>query len=103
MAASATRTGGPAHNERGSALMRFARRAATVAAFAGSAWAAVAVAQQTGTGGAGREATQGQTLAPAQPTTPPQPDLQDPKTYLPFVYGPLREEGMTAPAAAPGP
>src|SRR4051812_43916072 len=57
--------------------------------------------QQTGTGGAGRDATQGQTLAPAQPTTPPQPDLRDARTYLPFVYGPLREEGMSAPAAAP--
>ena len=105
--------------------MTFARAAITAAAgaYAGVVWAAAACAQQpapglstpatrqdaqetqqqqSAPGGAGRDATQGQTLAPARPTAPARPDLQDAGTYLPFVYGPLREEGMTAPAAAPG-
>jgi acetamidase/formamidase len=103
--------------------MKLARRAAAAAACAGLAWVAAVSAQQagpglgtpatredaretreqqTGTGGAGRDATQGQTLTPAQPTTPPQVDPRDATTYLPFVYGPLREEGMAAPAAVPG-
>jgi acetamidase/formamidase len=38
--------------------------------------------------------------APVQ-TAPPAPDLRDSATFLPFVYGPLREEGMDAPAANP--
>jgi acetamidase/formamidase len=37
--------------------------------------------------------------APGQ-TTPVPPDLNNPKTFLPFVYGPLKPEGMVAPAAS---
>lgn len=58
--------------------------------------------QQNAPAGAGRDATEGQTLVPARPTPPPQPDLSNPKTYQPFVYGPLREEGMEAPTATAG-
>jgi len=35
---------------------------------------------------------------PAQ-TTPTPPDLNDPRTFLPFVYGPLQQQGMDVPAA----
>jgi acetamidase/formamidase len=77
---------------------------AIVAALSGLCLAAVltgvALAQgqapPTAPGGPARDASQGQTLQAPQPTAPPMPNLQDQKTYLPFVYGPLREEGMTA-------
>lgn len=45
--------------------------------------------------------------APASPapavaqTTPTPPDLNDPATFLPFVYGPLRQQSMDVPAANP--
>ena len=42
----------------------------------------------------GRAQTQQQ--APAQ--TPAQPDLKDPTTFQPFVYGPLQQQGMDVPA-----
>ena len=38
------------------------------------------------------------TPAPAQ-TTPTMPDLSTPATFLPFVYGPLRQQGMDVLAA----
>ena len=38
--------------------------------------------------------------APAQ-TTPTPPDLGNPATFLPFVYGPLRQQGMSVPASNP--
>ena len=57
--------------------------------------------QQGGGPGAGVNATQGQTLKPPQSTTPPQPNLQDATTFLPFVYGPLEQSGMVAPVATP--
>ncbi len=103
--------------------MKTAHRAVAAATCVGLAWVAAVSAQQagpglstpatrddaretreqqTGTGGAGRDATQGQTLTPAQPTAPLQVELRDATTYLPFVYGPLREAGMAAPAAVPG-
>jgi hypothetical protein len=41
-------------------------------------------------------------LAQPQPTTPVAPNLQDPKTFQPFVYGPLQEAGMSAPTSAKG-
>src|SRR3954471_24322445 len=34
-------------------------------------------------------------------TAPTAPDLSSPTTFLPFVYGPLRQEGMDVPAANP--
>ncbi|MBV9252335.1 MAG: acetamidase/formamidase family protein [Acetobacteraceae bacterium] len=46
-----------------------------------------------------------QALASSQAQTPPpqiapeQPDLSNPATFLPFVYGPLQQQGMDAPAA----
>ncbi|MFC5553146.1 acetamidase/formamidase family protein [Methylobacterium iners] len=46
--------------------------------------------------GAAKDATQGQTLRPTQPTVATQPDLQNSKTFLPFVYGPLGQPGMKA-------
>ena len=52
--------------------------------------------QERSGAGAGQPASQGQTLAPPQATAAPQPDLQNPKTFLPFVYGPLEQAGMTA-------
>jgi acetamidase/formamidase len=52
--------------------------------------------EQERTPGATKDATEGQTLRPPQPTVAAQPDLQNPKTYLPFVYGPLEQSGMTA-------
>ncbi|HEX2726097.1 MAG TPA: acetamidase/formamidase family protein, partial [Beijerinckiaceae bacterium] len=48
-------------------------------------------------------AAPGAAPAPAAPppgaTTPVPPDLQDPKTFQPFVYGPLKNEGMVASGA----
>ena len=44
-----------------------------------------------------KDATQGQGLKPISPTLPPEPDLKDTKTFLPFVYGPLNERNMSAP------
>src|SRR3954468_671233 len=41
----------------------------------------------------------GQAAQP-QGTQPSAPDLQDPKSFLPFVYGPLQEAGMSAPTSA---
>lgn len=38
-------------------------------------------------------------MAPGQ-TTPTPPDLNDPTTFLPFVYGPLQQQGMDVPAAS---
>jgi hypothetical protein len=38
-----------------------------------------------------------QPQAPAQ-TVPTQPRVDDPTTFLPFVYGPLEQRGMEAPA-----
>src|SRR3954466_13845368 len=49
-------------------------------------------------GTAGQNATQGQTAVPNQPTQPSAPNLQDPTTFQPFVYGPLQQSGMLAPA-----
>src|SRR5690349_18155202 len=43
------------------------------------------------------EAQGPQPQAPAQ-TAPAQPKLDDPTTFLPFVYGPLEQRGMEAPA-----
>jgi acetamidase/formamidase len=42
----------------------------------------------------------GAAAPPPGATTPVAPDLQDPKTFQPFVYGPLRPEGMVAAGAA---
>jgi acetamidase/formamidase len=39
--------------------------------------------------------------APPGATTPVPPDLNDPKTFQPFVYGPLQQQGMTVPAKNP--
>lgn len=50
-------------------------------------------------GTAGQDATKGQTLQPVRPTGPSQPDLQDPTTFAPFVYGPLKDAGMAAPTS----
>ena len=87
--------------------MKFARTLVTgmTSACVGLAWTAAALAQQPAVpgGGAARDATQGQTITPPQPTQAPQPNLGDPTTFLPFVYGPLTESGMTAPAVTPGP
>ena len=47
-------------------------------------------------GGAARDASQGQTAQPPVATPPPLPNLEDHKTYLPFVYGPLQDSGMVA-------
>lgn len=46
--------------------------------------------------GASKDATEGQTLRPPQPTAPPQADPKNSKTFLPFVYGPLEQSGMKA-------
>jgi acetamidase/formamidase len=51
-------------------------------------------------GGAARDASQGQTAQPPGATMPVPPNLQDPTTFQPFVYGPLKGEGMVAAGAA---
>lgn len=53
--------------------------------------------------GAARDATEGQALRPPQPTSPPQASPNNPKTFLPFVYGPLDPSGMRAPGSSAGP
>jgi acetamidase/formamidase family protein len=65
-------------------------------ALAGAAWAQPS---QPG-GSAAQDAARGQTAQPPQATTPAQPDLQNPRTFLPFVYGPLDQAGMTVAAGA---
>src|SRR5438128_11739633 len=69
---------------------------AVVSAAALACGLGVLIAQASGALGQGAPAS-----PPPGATTPVPPDLNDPKTFQPFVYGPLQQSGMTVPAKTP--